>query len=185
MNLKRHNLLHDFLNPDMIFKVKGRSKPYIELHRVSRFSSTSPWRCFRNFNALVLPRIDQCFFFFIGGSHEIMARLFSGISLFNYFSYVGKNICGHSLKQRIWGVVTVETSFPIIIIPSTSLAPKWSSLSGKWNGSAVYAFMLLGVSWHLRRFMTGPSIPVTSHPPCCHCLVKLSLSSIKAASKNK
>lgn len=114
-----------------------------------------------------------------------MARLFSGISFFNYFSYLGKKICGHYMEQRIWGAVTVDTSFPIIIIPSTSLASKWSSLSGKWNGSAVYALMLLGVSWHLRRFMTGPSIPVTSYPPGCHCLVKLNLSSIKAASKNK
>lgn len=125
-------------------------------------------------------------FFLIGGSHEIMARIFSGILFFNYFSYVGKKqICGHSMKQRIWRVVTVETSFPIIILPSTCLAPKWSNLSGKWNGSAAYALRPLGVSWHLRRLMTSPSIPVTSYPLGCHCLVKLNLSSIKAASKNK
>lgn len=44
-----------------------------------------------------------------------MARIFSGISLFNYFPYMEKKICGHYMKQRILRVITVETSFPIII----------------------------------------------------------------------
>lgn len=94
MNLKRHNLLHDFLNPDMIFKVKGRSKPYIELHRVSRFSSTSPWRCFRNFNALVLPRIDQCFFFFYWWKSWNHGQI-----IFRYFPFQLFFLCG---KKYLW-----------------------------------------------------------------------------------
>lgn len=151
---------------------------------VSKFSSMSLYKCFRNFKVPVMLRMDLVFcFVLIGGNY--------GQNIFRYFPFQLFSLHG---KKNLWAFYETENlksnhcrnilSYNYIT-PSPSLAPKWSNLSGKWNGSAIYAVMLLGVSWHLRRFMTSPSLPVTLYPLCCHCLVKLNLSSIKAASKNK